>query len=284
LHYNMDKAIEALLSNLERTGQVSGGKLVTLDGIKGKKATKIHTYYFDYNTVEQVLIACGIFLSLIAIMFESGQFYVVDPETGLETLSNDPSDAGFYTTILVAGALVLFGSITYYLVVFMAEVMGTLPKFLAACFAKKHRHKLGERENQDESLEMVQNPKFHGSGARNPIAVAQLEKTRKIRDEAKQYAAESQQLEAAQNALASEVRRLRAQNQRVKLEGRTTPSRARNRRQKPEFAQEALGDDSVASKNTTWTRMAADEDGEYFVNDATGQTSWELPRGHTAHD
>merc|ERR1712146_827503 len=115
------------------------------------------------------------------------------------------------------------------------------------------------------SLEMVQNPKFHGSGARNPIAVAQLEKTRKIRDEAKQYAAESQQLGAAQNALASEVRRLRAQNQRVKLEGRTTPSRARNRRQKPEFAQEALGDDSVASKNTTWTRMAADEDGEYFV-------------------
>jgi len=272
-----------LLANLERTGHAGQGELQSLDDVKGKSKQRRHTYYFDYNTVEQVLIACGIFLSLIAIMFESGQFYVVDPETGLETLSTEAADTGFYTTILVAGALVLFGSITYYMVVFAAEVVGTLPAFLASCFAKKHRHLQKQQSQQDEALEMVQNPKFQNAGAHNAVAVAQLEEARKVREEAKAYAQETAQLEAAQNALASEVQRLRAQNQRQKLEGRTTPSRGRARKHKPEFAQEALGDDGGASA-TSWTRMKADEDGVYFVNDATGQTSWELPRGHTAHD
>ena len=37
-------------------------------------------YYFDYNTVEQVLIMCSIILSLVAIMFESNQFYTTGKE------------------------------------------------------------------------------------------------------------------------------------------------------------------------------------------------------------
>ena len=81
-------------------------------------------YYFDYNTVEQVLIMCSIILSLVAIMFESNQFYTTDPVSGIQVLSTDPETRVYYTVILVMAAITLIGSMVYYFIVFLAEVVG----------------------------------------------------------------------------------------------------------------------------------------------------------------
>merc|ERR1711881_53972 len=68
--------------------------LAAFQSQKGKKE-RIFDYYFDYNTVEQVLIMCSIFLSLVAIMFESGQFYTLAPSPGAYKLSTDATTTSF---------------------------------------------------------------------------------------------------------------------------------------------------------------------------------------------
>ena len=106
---------------------------------RNKKSNKerIYDYYFDYNTVEQVLIMCSIFLSLVAIMFESGQFYVLDPDTGAMALSTDPTNVTFYTVVLVMGAISLIGSLVYYATVLMSEMLGCVPQWLRVLCAHK---------------------------------------------------------------------------------------------------------------------------------------------------
>lgn len=146
LHYQIDAPIKRLTQAREEVRKKLGRRHVrNLSAAKNihllseKSAVQ---YYFDYNTVEIVLIGCNIFLALVAIMFESGRFYYTDPLTGIETLSEDPTSQAFYNSVLVFAGLTLFGSLVYYGIVFMAEVLGKLPSLLKKCFADKKRKKL----------------------------------------------------------------------------------------------------------------------------------------------
>ena len=94
MHLQMNRAIVQLQENLERKKNKKKNLVVRSLSLAAKQNTKkkdAKDFYFDYNTVEQVLISCSIFLCLIAIMFESGQFYRLNPETGLEELNPDPT-------------------------------------------------------------------------------------------------------------------------------------------------------------------------------------------------
>ena len=55
-------------------------------------------------------------------MFESGKFFITDPETGIVSIDQSPTAQAFYNTVLVFAGLTLFGSLSYYAVVFLAEV------------------------------------------------------------------------------------------------------------------------------------------------------------------
>merc|ERR1711865_1071946 len=104
MHLQMNNGIKVLQDNLDRKKNKKRNVVVRSLSFASKQMNKgqdIKDYYFDYNTVEQVLIACSIFLSLIAIMFESGQFYRINPVTGLEELNPDPSAQSFYTAVLI---------------------------------------------------------------------------------------------------------------------------------------------------------------------------------------
>merc|ERR1711871_1803187 len=164
MHHEMQKGILQLIETLERKRQKVAGRMVrrlSEATRREKEVARASDYYFDYNTVEQILIACSIFLSLVAIMFESGQFYQINPVTGLKELRSDPTTEGFYTAVLVMGGTVLIGSLVYYGVVFMAEVIGHVPGFVRRCFASKKtrmQKKLeegGEGDDEDEGFEMA---------------------------------------------------------------------------------------------------------------------------------
>ena len=145
----MQKAILQLMETIERNKQKTTGRMVrTLSEAarREKDSGRVSDYYFDYNTVEQVLIACSIFLSLVAIMFESGQFYQINPQTGMKEPRNDPTTEAFYTAVLVMGGTVLIGSLVYYAVVFMAEVIGHVPGFIRMLFASKKTRMQKKRE------------------------------------------------------------------------------------------------------------------------------------------
>ena len=45
-----------------------------------------------------------------------------DPETGIVSIDQSPTAQAFYNTVLVFAGLTLFGSLSYYVVVFLAEV------------------------------------------------------------------------------------------------------------------------------------------------------------------
>merc|ERR1712023_600083 len=97
-------------------------------------------------------------------MFESGQFYIVNAETGKEELAKESE--GFYTTLLVLGAFVLIGSMVYYAIVFIAEVFGHVPNWVRKCCISKKTARLGShRFSMDSELEMHHNPAAGGENA-----------------------------------------------------------------------------------------------------------------------
>jgi len=241
LHFQLQDGIMKLQDEIREreANRKRGGGLVSLemanrDGDKEFSAVKKH-YYFDYNTLDRVLISCAIFLCIIGLMFESKQFYITDLETGFEKLN--PSSAAFYNTVLICAGLVLFGSIFYYSVVFIAEVVGRMPKWLLFCFASKEsRHAkaaamLAAYPSMNEgAIEMSVNPQLKGKigiGASAAKADA-LEAENQLN----QLVGEVDKLDANQKALADEYRRLKAQGARAKLQKDVGNPRDRRRQKK----------------------------------------------------
>merc|ERR1712166_510256 len=85
-------------------------------------------YYWDFNTVEQVLISCAILVCLAGIMFESDRFQGSN-QFGWQ------GDLLTYLTILL-----IFFSIFYYICVVSSEICGCVPKCLQKLLAKKEKH------------------------------------------------------------------------------------------------------------------------------------------------
>ena len=219
MHFNMQKAISHLKEEVERRYRKKYNRNVvrTLSEAKNygeTKAKRVADYYFDYNTVEQVLIACSIFLSLVAIMFESGQFYQINPITGLKELRNDPTTQGFYTAVIVMGGVVLIGSLLYYFIVFLAEVIGHVPTFLRMLFADKKtriQKKLedGEDSEDDEGFEMA-NVNMYA----NPLKDLEKQKRKAMAAErrAEALAKRNESNEKQKMEMVEQMKRLKADN------------------------------------------------------------------------
>ena len=248
MHLQMNNGIKVLQDNLDRKKNKKRNVVVRSLSFASKQMNKgqdIKDYYFDYNTVEQVLIACSIFLSLIAIMFESGQFYRINPVSGLEELNPDPSAQSFYTAVLIFGAIVLIGSLVYYMVVFMAEVVGHVPGFVRSLFAvfadkKTRAMKLKENEGDDlddEGFEMVQNNMYA-----NPMA--DLEKAK---DEAARRQHRIDQMEEERKGtkkqavdMMEQMKRLKQENQRNLVSIKKAKNQGRTPRKRKEMAQQRV--------------------------------------------
>lgn len=248
MHLQMNNGIKVLQDNLDRKKNKKRNVVVRSLSFASKQMNKgqdIKDYYFDYNTVEQVLIACSIFLSLIAIMFESGQFYRINPVSGLEELNPDPSAQSFYTAVLIFGAIVLIGSLVYYMVVFIAEVVGHVPGFVRSLFAvfadkKTRAMKLKENEGDDlddEGFEMVQNNMYA-----NPMA--DLEKAK---DEAARRQHRIDQMEEERKGtkkqavdMMEQMKRLKQENQRNLVSIKKAKNQGRTPRKRKEMAQQRV--------------------------------------------
>jgi len=218
MHLQMNRAIVQLQENLERKKNKKRNVVVRSlsAATKQKKVNTSKDFYFDYNTVEQVLISCSIFLCLIAIMFESGQFYRLNPTTGLEELNPDPTSTQFYTAVLVFGSIVLIGSLVYYAIVFMAEVVGHVPIFVRSLCASKKSRQMKRRENEDDDeddsqFEMVQNNMYA-----NPLA--DLEAAKKAATREKQRNKQLEKVNAdgdkQRMEMMEQMKRLKQENQR----------------------------------------------------------------------
>ena len=127
-------------------------------------------YFFDYNTVERVLLMCAIIVCLSGIMFESGRFI-------------DRPDLRWQETALIAFVMTaLIGSIVYYFFVFVSEVLGFTPSWLLKLFSTKQRAGLSagkskfrlDGEDDDDEIEF--------SGLQNPMIAAGLEGTKKFEE------------------------------------------------------------------------------------------------------
>ena len=163
LHADLHEAILSLRDGVSRRKKKRSSMIIKNLGdavtrIEEKKGTTISNYYFDYNTVEQVLLMCAIFLCLVAIMFESGQFYETDAITGISLLRTDDTTAAFYQTVVIIGGLVLIGSLVYYFIVFLAEVVGHVPKWVRVLFASRKTR--AEMHTEKTHMDLHRNDSF----------------------------------------------------------------------------------------------------------------------------
>jgi len=124
------------------------------DGLRSEHRRR--EYFFDYNTVEQILLACAIFVCVAGVMFESDRFTESGPQASSAARYRWMRESITYFTIIV----VLF-SFVYYATVFASEVAGYTPKFLKKLFANKKSalesatELLQERKDTEVVMSMV---------------------------------------------------------------------------------------------------------------------------------
>merc|ERR1711968_141997 len=160
LHTSINNKVKRFLSN--ETKKQSGKKLAKkrskrdMSNRKKKQVVKQREYFFDYNTVEQVLLACAIFVSLAGVMFESDRFD--DDKNGSLVKENRYAWQRDMITY-ITGTVVIF-SFVYYFFVFTSEVFGFTPKIVKRLFSNRKRGfgSLQENEDQRSSVVLSLNP------------------------------------------------------------------------------------------------------------------------------
>ena len=155
LHRKIAERIKAVERSKSMNKHVSS--LKTLDEIQEKKKIeKSLEYFWDYNTVEAVLLACSILICLAGVMFESDRFD--DMPDGKPSKHAWQRDIVSYSTILL-----VFTSLVYYGTVFLSETGVLQVACLIKIFADKKKaiHRREEKRNFDDSdstLVMSANP------------------------------------------------------------------------------------------------------------------------------
>ena len=114
--------------------------------------TKTAKYFWDYNTVEAVLLACAILVCVGGVMFESDRF-------------KDNTDTTWQRDIVTYFVLFVIGfSIFYFLVVLISELFSAstkqaLPNWMLKCFGMKYNvnkdtTSIHDKMDNDDDLEM----------------------------------------------------------------------------------------------------------------------------------
>jgi hypothetical protein len=103
------QALEATLAAIRRAGKRSGGASATMESQLARRTISAVTFFWNYNTVESVLLFCAVLVNLAGVMFESGQL----DQRGFE------AQKAFITWVVV---LIIVLSIAYFFVVLISEI------------------------------------------------------------------------------------------------------------------------------------------------------------------
>ena len=124
-----------------------------------QKERKQHVYFWDYNTVEQVLLACAILVALAGVMFESDRFI------------NDKTNAFAWQREMITYIIIIIviSSLVYYFVVFFSELYGKIPDWAQKLAGKLKQSRLARYGNSMHSkhdLSFHNNPLMAGDAAK----------------------------------------------------------------------------------------------------------------------
>jgi hypothetical protein len=151
IHRKIAERIKAI--HLAKSQYKRYSNMKNLDSYKSSKGTKRKLEYFwDYNTVEAVLLSCSILICLAGVMFESDRF--ADTPDGAPSRHAWQRDVITYATILL-----VFVSLIYYATVFLSETGVLQVACLIKLFADKKKaiHRRQEKNLEDgESVGEIQ--------------------------------------------------------------------------------------------------------------------------------
>jgi hypothetical protein len=185
-------------------------------------------YFFDYNTVEQILLSCAVLVCLAGVMFESDRFQAQDASGQLRY----GWQRDLVTVLIVC---IVISSLVYLVLVFMSEVAGYTPIWLKKCCKSGKGNALIKaadsiQNSKDDQIEMnMMNPAMmDGLAAEERTAFEQKMK------EAEEHAA----LLRSENAsLANERKKMKMLHGRGVALNKKVKKKGRSKRKKAEFAQ-----------------------------------------------
>ena len=207
LHKRIAASIERALVHKDARRNKRGNKQYTLDLQRhgssidlmkkhtSRKYEDTREYFFDYNTVEQVLLACAVLVCLAGVMFESDRFQAQDASGKLRYgWQRD------IVTFLIVFVVIL--SMVYLGMVFASEVFGFTPKWMKKlCGGEKTSALMSAADTiqnqKDDHVEM---------SMMNPAMMSGIADEERQEFEAKMRAAEehSSKLSEQNQALAAE--------------------------------------------------------------------------------
>jgi len=160
---------------------------------------KVHEYYFDYNTVESVLLACSVVVCLSGILFENPRF-----KDRLDLLWQKEMIAWIILSVI-------FGSMVYYAAVFVSEIFGWSPRKVIRCYRKCR----GQEETLDDIANRFRHSIDNVEMAANPLQspASEREEELKLKSANSEQKAENQ-LEHSANILQG-YRQLKKENSKL---------------------------------------------------------------------
>ncbi len=204
---HIKKAIVERDAKLKRQSSMGKGGGFSLDAALDatdwrRKRKGPESFFFNYNTMEAILLSCSILVCLCGVMFTSGQ--LDKPENEWQQIMV----TFFLTTIF-------FGSMLYIGVVFASELGIKVPKCLLRCFAdaktalQKQNEAAGHKRGSEYGdIELNANPMIKSAEDEARIAEAKKE-AEAHRRMADQHAAAASKLASDQHAMTLKMRSLK---------------------------------------------------------------------------
>jgi len=179
LHKNINDKVRRFLNegSAGKAGKKKGKninslmKIASSSTMRSMNVQKKRQYFFDYNTVEQVLLACAILVCLTGVMFESDRFQDVKEGALLQDRYGWQRELITYSAICV----VCF-SLAYYFLVLISEIFGVAPKFLLHYFGnreKANNPSIAMVELSDDDIVLSTNPIQNDSETKKKLLLLQ---------------------------------------------------------------------------------------------------------------
>jgi hypothetical protein len=256
------------------------------------------TSFFDYNTVELVLLFCAVLVCLAGVMFESDRFKATDGAGSLRYMWQ----RDLVTFIVI---FIVFASFVYLAIVMLNEITGFTPTWLTnRCQKRANAIMSAANTIQNQRDDHVEMSRF------NPLAAHEMPRPSILgRLEAETTAATKDRAKLAemiasqkQNAWQNEKALHKKKAGRGRNRGKK-PRKQKSNNMKKDFGGKVtvltLTDEELATtgaslsaenekseskkggqkKKQSFQRHRSDTGKDYYSNTETNETTWELPSG-----
>ncbi len=249
-----------------------------------KKAAKQDRkqFFFDYNTVEQVCLACAILVCLSGVMFESDRFQAVDASGNLRY--------GWMRDVLTYAIItVVMGSLVYLLFVTVTEVTGFTPRCIRRCLSDRQSAMLQAADQltkeQESRVEMrIVNPM---DSVRQQQQDAEMDKAKRevelLRQQNKSLKKKGKQLSKAKQMTSKGRGASKSKNKGKKGKKGFSARRASYRADQDIPAARAL-EASKSGAGTTGSVFFHPGPSQNDHNVETNSTQWKQPAEHELSD